>query len=106
MELCDCSLDQIINEKKLSAKEIKEILEQLNKVFKIMSENAIIHRDIKPENILIKKLETGVSINERMTWNKNTKAKTSKLSLSESNKMSKNSSQVIRLHIVTQKNFL
>ena len=57
MELCDCSLDQIINEKKLSAKEIKEILEQLNNVFKIMYENAIIHRDIKPENILIKKLE-------------------------------------------------
>ena len=57
MELCDCSLDQIINEKKLTAKEIKEILEQLNNVFKIMYENAIIHRDIKPENILIKKLE-------------------------------------------------
>ena len=30
MELCDCSLDQIITEKKLNAKEIKEILEQLN----------------------------------------------------------------------------
>ena len=57
MELCDCSLDQIISKKKLNAKEIKEILEQLNDVFKIMYENSIIHRDIKPENILIKKLE-------------------------------------------------
>ena len=57
MELCDCSLEQKIKNKKLSIKEIKEILEQLNNVFKIMSDNAIIHRDIKPENILIKKLE-------------------------------------------------
>ena len=57
MELCDCSLEQIITEKKLNEKEIKEILEQLNDVFKIMNENSIIHRDIKPENILIKKLE-------------------------------------------------
>ena len=57
MELCDCNLEQIINEKKGNIKEIKEILEQLNNVFKIMHENSIIHRDIKPENILIKKLE-------------------------------------------------
>ena len=58
MELCDCSLVQIINEKKkLNIKEIKEILEQLNNAFKIMYKNSIIHRDIKPENILIKKLE-------------------------------------------------
>ena len=57
MELCDCNLEQIINEKKGNIKEIKEILEQLNHVFKIMHENSIIHRDIKPENILIKKLE-------------------------------------------------
>ena len=57
MELCDCNLYQIIKEKKLNAKEIKEILEQLNNVFKIMNDNAIIHRDIKPENILIKNLE-------------------------------------------------
>ncbi len=57
MELCDCSLDQIINEKKGKIKEIKEILEQLNNVFKIMHDNSIIHRDIKPENILIKKLK-------------------------------------------------
>ena len=57
MELCDCNLEQIINEKKGNIKEIKEILEQLNNFFKIMHENSIIHRDIKPENILIKKLE-------------------------------------------------
>ena len=57
MELCDYNLNQIISEKKLNVKEIKEILEQLNNVFKIMKDNAIIHRDIKPENILIKKLD-------------------------------------------------
>ena len=57
MELCDGSLNKIIKTKNLNAKEIKEILQQLNNVFKIMHENAIIHRDIKPENILIKKLE-------------------------------------------------
>ena len=57
MELCDCSLAQMIKEKKLNIKEIKEILEQLNNVFKILYKNSIIHRDIKPENILIKKLE-------------------------------------------------
>ena len=57
MELCDCNLNQIINEKKLNIIEIKEILVQLNNVFKIMYDNAIIHGDIKPENILIKKLE-------------------------------------------------
>ena len=33
MELCDISLDQIINEKNLNAKEIKELLEQLNNKF-------------------------------------------------------------------------
>ena len=51
------SLDKIIKTKNLNAKEIKEILEQLNNVFKIMYKNSIIHRDIKPENILIKNLE-------------------------------------------------
>ena len=57
MELCDCSLDKIIKKKKnLNAEEIKEILKQLNNVFKIMHEKSIIHRDIKPENILIKKI--------------------------------------------------
>ena len=57
MELCDGNLNQIIKDKKLNIKEIKEILEQLNKVFKLMYDNNIIHRDIKPENILIKKLD-------------------------------------------------
>ena len=54
MELCDCSLDQLINEKNLNVKEIKEIFEQLNNVFKMMYDKSLIHRDIKPENILIK----------------------------------------------------
>ena len=55
MELCDCSLVQIIKDKKkLNIKEIKEILKQLNNAFKIMYNNSIIHRDINPANILIK----------------------------------------------------
>ena len=54
MELCDYSLAQKIKEKNLNIKEIKELLEQLNNVFKIMHKKSIIHRDIKPENILIK----------------------------------------------------
>ena len=57
MELCDCNLNEIIKTKNLNAEEIKEILKQLNNVFKIMNKNSIIHRNIKPENILIKKLE-------------------------------------------------
>ena len=58
MELCDGNLAQKIKEKnKFTIKEIKELLEQLNNVFKIMNDNAIIHRDIKPENNIIKKLE-------------------------------------------------
>ena len=57
MELCEFSLDKVINEKKGNIKEIKEILEQLNNALKIMYDNGIIHKNIKPENILIKKLE-------------------------------------------------
>ena len=63
MEKCDSNLDKIINDKKkLNIKEIKEILEQLNNVFKIMYKNKIIHRNIKPNNILIKKLENDKNI--------------------------------------------
>ena len=36
MELCDCSLNEIIKTKNFNAKEIKEILEQLNNVFCII----------------------------------------------------------------------
>ena len=57
MELCDYSLNNLIRSKNFNAKEIKEILEQLNNVFKIMHKNSINHRNIKPENILIKNLE-------------------------------------------------
>ena len=53
MELCDNDLSK--NEEKLSYKEIKMILGQLNNSFKIMNKNNILHRAIKPENILIKK---------------------------------------------------
>ena len=42
------------NNEGFNAKEIYEILKQLNNVFKIMKENKIIHTDLKLENILIK----------------------------------------------------
>ena len=55
MELCDCNLEEYIlkREKKLSIKEIREVLTQLNNTFKIMQKENIIHRDLKPSNILI-----------------------------------------------------
>ena len=63
IELCDCSLVQIIKDKrKLNIIEIKEILKQLNNAFKIMYNNSIIHWDINPANILIKKLENNKNL--------------------------------------------
>ena len=55
MEYCNGkSLDNLSKEKgKFSLFEIKEILTQLNEVFKIMNNKHIIHRDLKPENIFI-----------------------------------------------------
>ena len=60
MELCDKNLSQLLKDKYLkdnkgfNIEEIKEIMKQLNKGFKIMIKNNIIHRDLKLENILIK----------------------------------------------------
>jgi serine/threonine protein kinase len=54
MELCDKSLTQLKKDKKFISKEIYEILDQLNKTFKIMNANKIVQRDLKPDNILIK----------------------------------------------------
>ena len=56
MEYCNGkSLENLIQEKKtFSVPEIKEILTQLNEVFKIMNNKHIIHRDLKPENIFVK----------------------------------------------------
>ena len=56
MELCDNSLQKILDERKEGFKieEIYNIMNQLNNTFKIMNENNIIHRDIKLDNILIK----------------------------------------------------
>ena len=58
MELCDNNLfSELVKTKNgFNEKEIKEILLQLNNVFKIMNENNIAHRDIKLNNILIKYL--------------------------------------------------
>ena len=56
MEKCDEDLRSLMERYKggLSDSIIKNILLQLNKVFKIMYSKKMIHRDLKPENILIK----------------------------------------------------
>ena len=58
MELCDDTLFHELAKTKngFNAKEIREILLQLNNVFRIMNENNIVHRDIKLNNILVKYL--------------------------------------------------
>jgi len=58
MELCDSTLFKEVVKRKngFDAKEIREILLQLNNVFRIMNENNIAHRDIKLNNILVKYL--------------------------------------------------
>ena len=55
MDLCECNLEEYVKrrENPISIKEIKEVLNQLNNVFKIMNDKKIIHRDLKPSNILI-----------------------------------------------------
>ena len=79
MELCDCNLAYILNQKKeknggeekndknekneiFTFNEILEILTQLNNTFKILVKNKVIHRDLKLENILLKKNENGQNI--------------------------------------------
>jgi serine/threonine protein kinase len=55
MDLCEYDLENYIKRRKkpISINEIKEVLNQLNNVFKIMNDKKIIHRDLKPSNILI-----------------------------------------------------
>ena len=60
MELCDCSLRDILEKYKpngLPLKIIKKIFIQLNEALKTMIHKGFIHRDLKPENILIKYIE-------------------------------------------------
>ena len=56
MELCDNSLQKILDEKKegFKCEEIYKIMSQLNNTFKIMNEKKIVHRDIKLDNIVVK----------------------------------------------------
>ena len=56
MELCDNSLQKILDKRKkgFTSEQILNIMSQLNNTFKIMQKNKIIHRDIKLDNILIK----------------------------------------------------
>ena len=58
MELCDDTLFNVLarTENGFSPEEIKEILLQLNNVFKLMNHYNISHRDIKLNNILVKYL--------------------------------------------------
>ena len=60
MELCDDTLfHELAKTKKgFNSKEIREILLQLNNVFRIMNEHNIAHRDIKLNNILVKYLNS------------------------------------------------
>ena len=55
MDLCINNLENYvkIRENGITINEIKEVLIQLNNVFKIMNDKKIIHRDLKPSNILI-----------------------------------------------------
>ena len=55
MELCEYNLDNYIKEREdlISSDEIREILIQLNKTFKIMLNEKIIHGNLKLNNILI-----------------------------------------------------
>ena len=55
MDLCITNLEDYIKnrENPIRINEIKEVLIQLNNVFKIMNDKKIIHRDLKPSNILI-----------------------------------------------------
>ena len=60
MELCDETLFYKLceirsNEKGFNSDEIRDILRQLNNVFKKMNDNKVVHRDIKLNNILIQK---------------------------------------------------
>ena len=55
MDLCINNLENYVKsrENEITINEIKEVLIQLNNVFKIMNDKKIIHRDLKPSNILI-----------------------------------------------------
>ena len=61
MELCDDNLLNIACNKKdrFNSKQIKDILNQLNKSFKVMNEQKIVHRALNLENILIKYKDEG-----------------------------------------------
>ena len=56
IELCDGDLEHLLKNRKegFNAKEIYNIMTQLNNIFRILKENKIVHRDIKLSNILIK----------------------------------------------------
>ena len=56
MELCDDNLVKILkqNGKGFQSEDIKKMMIQLNKTFKIMRKHNIVHRDLKLENILVK----------------------------------------------------
>ena len=56
MELCDENLNELLCRKRqgFSSDEIRNILLQLNNVFKVMNKNKIAHRDLKLNNILVK----------------------------------------------------
>ena len=59
MEKCDDDLEHFLKkrEKSFSSDEIKNIFIDINEIFKIMQQKAIIHRDLKLSNFLVKYLD-------------------------------------------------
>ena len=65
MELCEGDLDSILKTKEtgFSEEEVRNILLQLNNVFKIMNRENIIHRDLKLKNILYSVINPNIDLN-------------------------------------------
>ncbi len=54
MSLCDSDLEKLLESKRMTDDEIKDLAQQMADASKFLDQSKIIHRDIKPGNILIK----------------------------------------------------
>ena len=57
----DDNLENLMNKTKFTIEEIKDIISQLNSIFKLLYDKNIPHLDIKPCNILTKQEKNGIS---------------------------------------------